>query len=425
MSTYLVTINQSIPIIFQYHWICQNDSEQFCFYDENYLCLCQSDDFRAECFIHNIRIDHCSKCFSGGKCLQGNPTDSTDFLCLCSSCHRGHHCEFNLEAFGFTLDSLLVRYSTGIKIFYLSIVYLLFLMGLLNNFCSFITFKRITPRKFGTGNYLLIVTCFNHLALFCLLYKLIQTIFGISSVFSCKLFSYLLSVFTRSTYWLTSWVITIDRLFIILYPNSLLLKNGRLAILMSIMTLIILLAMHIHEIIIYTTIQDHPMNLFICVPDLGTGFLTVYNRVSTLIHYIMPFLIQTISITLLIVFATRSRVKSTGQKKNFYRTLRAQFETQKELYITPALVILSILPQIIVTFSMTCKDLNEGQRHMLLCAYLLSYAPQVLGFVLYVLPSTSYKKEFSETSMGKKFFKWMFKKKKMETVVLKSKQTKL
>ena len=29
--------------------------------------------------------------------------------------------------------------------------------------------------------------------------------------------------------------------------------------------------------------------------------------------------------------------------------------------------------------------------------FLLSYAPQVLGFILYVLPSSAYKKEFMET----------------------------
>ncbi len=89
--------------------------------------------------------------------------------------------------------------------------------------------------------------------------------------------------------------------------------------------------------------------------------------------------------------------------------MKTQFENQKELYITPIIIILSVLLQVVATFSLACKHLTEGQRHMLLCAYLLSYAPQVLGFILYILPSTSYRKEFSETLMSKKLFKWMFK----------------
>jgi hypothetical protein len=43
----------------------------------------------------------------------------------------------------------------------------------------------------------------------------------------------------------------------------------------------------------------------------------------------------------------------------------------------------------------------------------------VLGFVLYVLPSTSYRKEFDKTWMGKKLSPWMFKTKTMKTVVKK------
>ena len=67
----------------------------------------------------------------------------------------------------------------------------------------------------------------------------------------------------------------------------------------------------------------------------------------------------------------------------------------------------SALPQTILTFSFACSELNDWQRHTLLGSYLFSYAPQVLGFVVYVLPSTSYKKEFYETFVEKKCQKWM------------------
>jgi hypothetical protein len=412
--------NQSVPSVFQYHHICQNDNQTFCFYDENYLCLCQEDHYRAECFILDIEHDNCSKCFSGGKCLQGDLKDSNDFICFCPSCYEGHRCEFSMQAFSFTLDSLLVNYSKEVKIVYVSIVCLLFIIGLFNNICSFVTFKRPTPRKFGVGNYLLIVSCLNQIALFCLLFKFIEITIGIIDVGSCKAISYSLSAMTRSTYWLTSWI-TVDRLLMILFPTSSFVKNPRLSIGISVLTLIILFVMHVHEIIYYTIIEHVSTGLSICVTNFDTKLISNYNRISTLIHYLFPFFIQVICITLLIVLVARSRMKTAGHRMTFGEVLKKQFETQKELYVTPTIIILSGLPQTILTFSFACTQLNDLQRHALLCSYLLSYGPQVLGFILYVLPPTTYKKEFYSTFIGKKFLKWMLSKKTNKTTILKTK----
>ncbi|CAF3365925.1 unnamed protein product [Rotaria socialis] len=208
-------IDQSVPDVFKYHHICQNDAKRFCFHDENYLCICQPSHYRTECFGHNIQLDHCDNCLSGGKCIQGDRNHHNDFICLCSSCQQGLRCEFSLQPFSFTLDSLL----SGSK-------------------------------------------------------------------------------------------------------------------------------------------ED-----------------------------------------------ARSRVKTMGARMTFGQVLKNQFQIQKELYITPIIIVLSALPQTILTFSLACTSLAHWQRHTLLGAYLLSYAPQAFGFILYVLPSTTYKKEFAKTSIGKSYFK--------------------
>jgi hypothetical protein len=314
-----------------------------------------------------------------------------------------------MEAFGFTVDSLLVECSRTMKIVYLSMIVIIFCFGLFNNFCSFVTFKRPTTRNFGVGNYLFIITCLNKMSLLCLLVKFIQITFQITNFGSCKTVSYIFSVFTRSTYWLTSWV-TINRLLTIIFPVSTNVKSPRLAIGISIVSLICLFAMHIHEIITYTIVDDS----LICVTNLNTNFLSIYNRLSTLIHYLVPFCIQVIAITLLIVFVARSRTKTTSGKMTFHQILIKQFQTQKELYLTPIIIILSGLPQTILTFSLACTELKIWQRHILIIAYLLSYTPQVLGFILYVLPSTTYKKEFSETSIAKSLLSWIFNEKKIK-----------
>jgi hypothetical protein len=211
----------------------------------------------------------------------------------------------------------------------------------------------------------------------------------------------------------------------IVFPTSSFVKNPRLSIGISVLTLIVLFVIHIHEIIYYTIIEHLSTGSSICVTNFSSKLISNYNRISTLIHYLFPFFIQIICITLLIVLAARSRVKTIGQKMTFGEVLKKQFETQKELYVTPAIIILSSLPETILTFSFACTELNDLQRHTLLCAYLLSYGPQVLGFILYVLPSTTYKKEFSETFIGKNSLIWMLGKKKNNTNIVKTKTKRL
>lgn len=285
--------------MFKYHHICHNNTQPACFYDEKYFCICQQDHYRAECFILDIQHDHCDKCLSDGKCLQGDLEDFNDFICFCPSCHEGDRCEFSMQAFGFTLDSLLIRHPKTMKTVYVSSIFFVFIIGLFNNFCSFITFKRPTPRKISVGNYLLVVSCLNQIALFCLLFKFTQIAIGYIDVGSCKIVSYFLSASTRTTYWLTSWI-TIDRLLMILYPTSSYSKNPYFSIGMSIATSISLFGMHVHEIIYYTIIQQRSNSKFICVTNFDTSMSSNYNRISTLIHYLVPFFIQVICITLLL-----------------------------------------------------------------------------------------------------------------------------
>jgi Low-density lipoprotein receptor domain class A/EGF-like domain len=411
--------NPSVSVLAQYHRFCRNGSRLICFHDDIYFCLCEKEDQRAECFIRNARDGRCTNCLSGGKCFQGDHKDFNEFICICPPCHKGYLCEFNMEPFGFTLNSLLADFPTKVKLTYLILASLFFSIGLFNNYCSLITFKRASPRTFGTGSYLLIVTCLNQLGLLCLLWKFIEISFRPYDRISCKTISFLLSVFTRSTYWLNSWI-SVNRCLVILVPNSPALKNSRLAIGISVFTVLVLLCMHVHELIHYTIIRHLSSGLSLCVTNFGTRSVSTYNQISTLVHYMAPFFIQTVSITLLIVFAARSRARVSGEQMAFYQVLKKQFQAQKELYVTSALIVLSALPQLILTFSLACTELIDWQRHVLLGAYLLSYAPQVLGFIFYVLPSTSYKKEFGATSFAKRFFKRMFENKITEQLISKA-----
>jgi hypothetical protein len=134
-----IGVNGSVPALFKYHHICQNDIQRLCFYDENYLCICQSDHYRAECFGHDTQLDHCNKCLSGGKCVQGDLNDPNDFICICPPSYYGRHCEFSLESsVNTTTSSFFSSTSKGLKIGHTSIGFLLFTIGFLNTFYLFI-----------------------------------------------------------------------------------------------------------------------------------------------------------------------------------------------------------------------------------------------------------------------------------------------
>ena len=280
------------------------------------------------------------------------------------------------------------------------------MIGFFNNFCSFLTFIRPTPRKFGVRYYLLIITCLNQISLFCVLVKFIQIIVETTTIELCRAVSYSLSTFTRSTYWLTSWV-TIDRLLLIIIPTSSFLKNPRFALRISIVTLLIVFTLHVHELLYSTMIEYESSASSICITNFDTSLISIYNRVSTLIHYLVSFFIQVISISFIIVLAACSRAKTLKKNINFTQILKKQLGIHKELYITPMIIILSALPQTILTFSLACTQMTNWQRHLLLISYLFSYTPQILGFILFVIPSSTFKQEFLETQLGKKYFKWL------------------
>ncbi len=67
------------------------------------------------------------------------------------------------------------------------------------------------------------------------------------------------------------------------------------------------------------------------------------------------------------------------------------------------IIVFSSLPQTILSFSYACTELKQSwQQNILLTTYFLSYLPQMLGFILHVLPSTVYTEEFQQTVIGKR-----------------------
>ncbi|UJR19040.1 hypothetical protein I4U23_022171 [Adineta vaga] len=372
--------------------------------NERPFCICPLGRIGHRCeLIQNIcQSNPCkNNGTSSGQCVKGNPSLTNDFVCICPECNHGRLCQFNTRQLTFTLDSLIQKDTREIKIIYLIIALLLSFIGGLTNLASFVTFRQPAPRKFGVGNYLLILSVSNQWSLFSLVLKLIEIFF--SSLFndiSCKIVSYMLSLSTRYTYWLINWL-TLERVYTVLFPFGTLPKKIRSAIFISVLTAIIIAGMHVHELFFYMIIEDSS-GPGTCVANYPL-LISSYNYVTVLIHYLVPFCIQSASITLIIFFTARSRSRANESHETFANVLKRQFRSQKELYITPLIIISSGLPQIIISSTFSCTELSIWQRHLLCITYFLSYAPQVLGFILFVIPSTTYLKEFQRTRLSKMF----------------------
>ena len=370
--------------------------------------MCSGDRSRVECFGYDHSLDHCHHCLASGQCLRGDRSQPNDFLCLCPRCFYGSICEFTSQYLGFTLDSLIVHDNLYIQAVYIAIVSILFLCGVMTNVCSLATFARAKPRKIGVGNYLLIVTLMNKASLTCLLLKVTHIYIGSRQLLAkhpttntilCKAVSYFLSGSTRTNYWLLTWV-TIERVSLVMFPGMTIFNKPNVAIGISVMTLLTVFGAQIHEPL-FSIIVKNPTGKTVCTTDYSRADVAAFNQVSVLLHYLAPFFLQVLSTALIILLATRSRAKTADSKRTFGQILKSQLLKQKELYITPIIIIISALPQIIFSFSFVCREPPPWQRYILLAASLFSYTPQVLGFALYVLPSTGYKKEFRETKLGK------------------------
>jgi hypothetical protein len=408
-------------LVFKYHELCRDDRENsssiICFRDDHYFCLCNTSIEHAQCLRFDPSSDKCHHCLSGGQCIRGNLQQEQDFICLCPQCTYGSVCQFSSQLFSFTLDSLIIKdvesqrdLSIGIYVFIISLA---FLIGIFNNICSLFVFSRKNPRQVGVGNYLLLVSVVNIISLIFLFVKIIHILLGSAgllmnnqiNLICCKLFSSLLSITVRVNYWLIS-LITIERLCAVIFPTKILIKKPNIALVLSFITILILCVMHIHEFLYHIIINANPQQInsraILCVTNFEHQIVSIYNYINVLIHHLVPFIIQIISITLLIVWVAKSRARTTSSRTNgFSQILKKQFQTQKELYITPSVIIIAALPQLIFTSSFVCTELHYAwQRYGLLIAYLFSFIPQLFGFIIFVLPSSSYKTEFKKTKIG-------------------------
>ena len=312
-----------VPFI--YHSLCLNGSGRLCFYDDYYLCVCNTHQLGVECFIYDHELDLCDKCLFGGRCLKA---ESDEFLCICPSCHTGKRCQFNFESFSFTLDQLFYNdlLSPDVMIrqvtFYSLILgpCVLLMIGLINNLCCFVTFRRSKCLRNGIGHYLLSMTIINQINLACLVIRFTHLTVNIASPYSlrqfdmifCKLSNYFLVTSTRLAQWLCS-LIAIERLYVVVFLNGNWLKKPHIARRILIVTTLIILIVTAYELafIELQNSSDNGINS-ICVMTfpLGSRVWHPLHFTVTLIDSLTPFLINLVCTIGIICIVTKKKMNA-------------------------------------------------------------------------------------------------------------------
>ena len=409
-----------------YHLPCQNLSLNLkCFHDEVHLCICY--DFYgkklANCFQfdHNLTYD-CfgqSECENGGQCLQDHPTCPTRAMCLCKPCFYGRQCQYRTSGFGLSLDSILVYFILPTKIFshqsiiikvtlVLTIIFML--LGLTNGICSLITFKNKSVQEVGCGLYLFgsSITIIILMILFALkfLFVLLTQMTILTNILilqiQCYSLDFLIRICLCLDQWLNACVATERALTTIQGVKFSKNRSIKVAKRLICFLIISVILTSIHDPIsrhIITEDNDnnedeYQIKRIWCIVRYGSTF-QIYDSLLHTIHFLGPFLFNLISSIILIV--KKSHQQQDLHRDQSYKTIiRKQFQEHKHILIAPIVLVLLALPRLILTFIRTCMQL-ESDAWLYLCAYFVSFIPPMLTFVIFILPSKFYKKQFRRT----------------------------
>ena len=239
----------------------------------------------------------------------------------------------NSNAFVFTLDQLF--YIDLISNKQTTVVYsliigsvLLFLIALLNNIFSFLTFRRPKCLSNGVGHYLFYMSIINQISLGLLVVRLIHisvTVTGLQSHplvdnILCKASSYLLTCFTRLAQWLISFV-AIERAYTTLFVKGQWLKRPYVArCLMTSMFFIVFLSDAYELVFVKLFVFDNGDHSSMCVIEFSTeqhSAWMVIHQIVSISHSVLPIIVN-LCCTIAIIYAithSKMNIRKPGKCK--------------------------------------------------------------------------------------------------------------
>ena len=279
----------------------------------------------------------------------------------------------------------------------------MFVAGLISSALSFLTFSNRETRQVGAGIYLLAssITSFLTICMFAIkfwFFVLTQTDASVSrSVLrgGCLIIEPALKLFSYVDSWGNACV-ALERAIAVSrgvrFDKS---RSKRIAR-VSLLTLpCVIMGSIIHEPLHRELFDDRATGLIWCITRYPSSAQD-YNTFILFFHFLGPFAANLFS-ALFIIFGTVRQRSMTQVGQSYTEQFLRQLREHKQLLIGPAVLVILSLPRLIISLLSGCVDVS---RHpwLYLSGYFISFIPSVLVFVVFVLPSGLYKRQFRESA---------------------------
>jgi hypothetical protein len=394
-----------------YHMPCREHQNLKCFYDKERMCLC-TNKRHANCFEfeHNMTYD-CQGaiyCQNGAQCFQDHPTCPSAMMCVCDECFYGSRCQFSTKGFRLSLDVILgyqirprialKRQTTAVQVS-LIVTMIMFVLGLINSTFSIITFQSAKSQEVGCGLYLLVSSIISTFItiIFTLKFWLVVlaqkgTLTNRSFIsFSCITIDFLLQVLLSSNAWLNAAVIVERAVTVVKGATFDKSKAKRFAKVVIIILLGLIILTNLHDPLHRSLIDDIEEQRTWCIVTYSAR-IQLFDSIMNIFYFLTPFVLNFSSAVIIIITITRTRSKARRQT-NYTAQLREQFREHRHLLISPVILIILALPRLIISFITGCMK-SARNPWIFLFSYFISSIPSQLTFVVFVLSSDMYKKEF-------------------------------
>ncbi|CAF1005637.1 unnamed protein product [Adineta steineri] len=142
--------------------------------------------------------------------------------------------------------------------------------------------------------------------------------------------------------------------------------------------------------------------LFDDVEEQRVWCVTLYSKPlydSTIailfLHLLIPLIINLGSAVLIVCTVSRQRALSQ-LRQTCYQHFKEQLYEHKHLIIGPIILVILALPLVVTASLFRCVKASHNSW-WLLCSYFISFIPSTLTFIIYILPSDLYSKEFKKS----------------------------
>ncbi|CAF0916298.1 unnamed protein product [Adineta ricciae] len=342
-------------------------------------------------------------------------------------CHVGGSCNTQVKSIGLTLDDILrlevkrnmTIHDQPLTIKISSALTIIILVAcVMSSACSILTFQSESSRQVGCGLYLLVssvtsllsVTVFTVKFWFVVVTQMDTSIHLSVRQGGCKSIETLLKLFFYWDTWLNACVATERAISVYKGVNFDKKKSKRFARWIIFILPFGIMATIIHEPLYRQLFSYDPEEMkritsFVTLSETRTWHtwcitsypqsIQDYNTSILFVHLLGPFIINLLSAVLIIIGTARRRAEAQN-RQNFTQHMREQWNEHRQLVISPIILLLLSSPRLVISLLSGCIDVSR-YSWLYLSAYFISFLPPIFMFVIFVVPSSSYRNAFKES----------------------------